>query len=509
MKKFLALFLVAVMLLAVLVSCGKKADTPDGEQGGESQSQDGNNDVVDDESESESIIDDKDELPEKGGEYDFNGASYKILSRKTTAYEFDSTVAGGSGGTAVSEAVYKRNASVEDRYNVKISTIQEAGDWGNRADFTKIVQQHAASGYTEIALVSTHSNYLCSIATAGYALDMNSLDFVNYKKEWWSKALYNDCTINGKCFFMIGDIAYTVYERMEVMYFNNTAIQPYLTDYDTLYEYVDEYEWTYDKMMTWAKAYSSDDGAGNVNQYGLSLNSHSVKSLLTAMEVEFTYLDENDRHQLYGKGMLPEDVYNPIDTLIDDIVGTAGIRWYKDNTSTDEDFSTPKFIEGKMLFYAAELRLAKDIAGQITDEWGIVPLPLAHNGQESYHTGGRDEMSGVMVLKNCTSYTMVGLVTEALAMYSYQNIRPAYYETALKGQYAADSETVRMLDFIRNNYKIPFGLAYTTVMGNPYWQIEICYDEGGTSEFYSKYDAGVEAWQSNLTAMYETIDGLQ
>ena len=94
-------------------------------------------------------------------------------------------------------------------------------------------------------------------------------------------------------------------------------------------------------------------------------------------------------------------------------------------------------------------------------------------------------------------------------MYSYQNIRPAYYETALKGQYATNSETVRMLDFIRGNYKIPFGLAYTTVMGNPYWQVEECYDDGGTTQFYTKYDSGVESWSAKLTEMYATIDGMQ
>ena len=504
MKKALSLLLVALMLLSVLMSCNQLENDPDELQGSESQSQEEPEDT-----ESESKLNDEDELPDKNDiEYNFRGANFRILSRSGTAYEFDSTVQGGSGGAKVSEEVYARNAAVEDRFNVKIFTDKAAGDWGNRADFTEHVQRLATAGYTETYLVATHSNYLCSIATNGYALDMNALEFIDYTKEWWSKALYNDCTINGKCFFMIGDIAYSVYERMEVVYFNENALEPYCDD---LYELVDEYEWTYDQMMTWAKAFSSDDGAGNVDQYGLSLNSHSVKALLTAMEVEFTELDQNDRHRLYGKGMLPDHVNQKINTLIDDIVGTAGIRWNKVNTSTDEAFSTPKFIEGKMLFYAAELRIAKDIAGQMSENerWGIVPLPLADDGQESYHTGGRDEMSGVMVLKNCAVPVMVGVVTEALAMYSYQKIRPAYYEVALKGQYAATSETVRMLDFIRNNYKIPFGLAYATVLGNPYWQVEECYDQGGTTEFYTKYEANVDTYVDNLTKMYEKIDNFQ
>ena len=523
MKKVLALFLVALMLLTVLVSCGPKGgdkddkkdketesttqDVIENNKPGESEStqkpgeSEGEDEGEDEESETVYVPDTKDELPEKEN---YGNANYQILSRTTTAYEFDPEVAGGSGGTTVSKAIADRNAATEDRFNVRITTLQEPGDWGSKATFTERVQREASAGFTEIALVSTHSNYLCQIATSGYALDMNNLDYVNYEKDWWSRALYNDCTINGKCYFMIGDIAYTVYERMEVMYFNQTALDFYCDD---VYALVDNHEWTYAKMMEWAKDFSVDDGAGNVSQYGLSLNSHSVKSLLTAMEVELTYVDQNDRHQLYAKDELPALVDSKINTLISDIVNTPGIRWYKEGTSTDEKFSTPAFIEGNMLFYGAELRIAKDIAGNIQDEWGILPMPLYDNGQEAYHTGGRDEMSGVMVLKNCSKPSMVGVVTEALALYSHEYVRPAYYETVLKGQLASNSETVEMLDLIRANYKIPFGLAYTTVIGNPYWQIEDCYDASGTVEFSTKYYEMLPTYQANLEAMYNTIDG--
>ena len=114
-------------------------------------------------------------------------------------------------------------------------------------------------------------------------------------------------------------------------------------------------------------------------------------------------------------------------------------------------------------------------------------------------------MTGVMIPTSARSTMAVGLVTEALCMYSYENVRPAYYEVALKTQYTDDSEVVAMLDLIRECYTIPFGLAYATVLGNPYWQIEQCYVGGGASSISTKYTSGYNTYKTNLDKMYQSI----
>jgi hypothetical protein len=48
-----------------------------------------------------------------------------------------------------------------------------------------------------------------------------------------------------------------------------------------------------------------------------------------------------------------------------------------------------------------------------------------------------------------------------MAIESYKEVTPAYYEVALKGKYSKDEETWQMLDNIVNNLKINGGLLYT------------------------------------------------
>ena len=498
MKRALTLLLIGVMLLSTLVGCkfGKGNDE-------ESESvSDTKNDVVETQpEEDETGRSDKDVLPQKG-EMDFNGMKYTILSRKSTAYEFDENVAGGSGGQEVTKAIHERNVSVADRYNVVIKTRQEPGEWGNKSDFAKAVEAEAMAAWSEVCLVATHAGYINEIAVNGNALDMNELDYVDYTKACWSEAFYNDCLIDGKCMFMIGDIAYNVYERMEVIYFNQSLVTANGYE-DDMYELVYDKKWTYDKMKSMALEFAPSVAAGTPTDYGILYNSHSVKAALTGMEFSFTYRDENDRHQLYTE--LPAASVTLVDNFIDDLYTNNTIHWDR-TTAADAKFGTETFAAGKALFYAQYLEEAKNIKASMTDDFGILPVPMADELQEWYHTGGCDNMTGVMI-PSCTRSTQaVGLITEALCMYSYELIRPAYYEVSLKTQYTDDSDVVDMLDLIRKCYKIPFGLAYATVIGNPYWQIEQCFIDKGASSIATKYGAGLPTYQGNLTKMYENLD---
>ena len=503
MKRLLALTILCIMLLSTLVACGiGKGDKTD-ETDTKAQTSDviESNTESDSDGESEPERSDKDVLPQKG-EIDLNGMKYTILSRKSTAYEFDDKIVGGSGGDRVIKAVHDRNALVADRYNVVIKTRPEDGDWSNKDSFTKIIEGENQSGWSEICLVATHSGYINQIAVNGNALDMNELDYVDYTSAWWSEAFYNDCLIDGKSLFMIGDIAYNMYERMEVMYFNQTLVTAnnYAED---MYALVYDGKWTYGEMKRMALDFAPSVAAGDPTDYAILYNSHSVKAALTGMEFSFTYRDENDRHQLYTE--LPTYSVTLVDNFIDDLVLNNTIRWDR-KTAADTEFGTKTFSEGKALFYGQYLAEAKKIKADMKDDFGILPTPKADEAQESYHTGGCDNMTGVMIPKCVRSTTAVGLITEALCMYSYQYIRPEYYEVALKTQYTDDTDVVDMLDYIRDCYTIPFGLAYATVMGNPYWAIEECFTSNGEASITSKYSGGYNTYKGNLDKMYQTLD---
>ena len=53
-------------------------------------------------------------------------------------------------------------------------------------------------------------------------------------------------------------------------------------------------------------------------------------------------------------------------------------------------------------------------------------------------------------------YSFSGFITEALARASYTMIRPAAFETTLKGKTARDAESLAMLDIIFNSLYMDF-----------------------------------------------------
>ncbi len=499
-KKILALILAGLMLLAALVACG--VNEPEDEEISDS---DVNAEVSE---ESESGRSTEDEL----GAYDFKGMKYKILTREETEYEFDPEVKTGTGGDVVSQAIANRNEAVAKRFNVKFDIEAIEGYFSSQAFINRITNETGA-GSTSISLVAGHANRLAQLSVSGNGLDMNELEGVNYEKAWWSEAFYNDCIIDGKTYLMIGDIAYTTYECMEVVFFNQTMIEANNLS-DDMYALVLNEDgsmntgWTYETMKTMAKAIPNATTQEEQDTFGLLLNSHSVKAMLTGMEVEFTQRDENGRHQI--KSVLDTYTVTRIDDFVNFMAHNNTVHWDK-TTSTDEVFSNAKFAEGKALFYVGELKQITKIAN-MTDEYGILPTPLKDNLQESYHTGGRDWMTGVMVLKGTLNTEMSGVVTEALCMYGYDYIRPAYYEVAIKGKSTSENaKMIDMLDFIRSNYKMPFGLCYLQLIKNPqdphpYDSIENCYAKGGNNTITTEYNRYVNSYIDNLRNMYETID---
>jgi hypothetical protein len=60
----------------------------------------------------------------------------------------------------------------------------------------------------------------------------------------------------------------------------------------------------------------------------------------------------------------------------------------------------------------------------------------------------------------CENLDFVGTIIESMSAEGYRQVLPAYYETALKGRYTHDSESVQMLEIIREARVIDFAYIY-------------------------------------------------
>ena len=89
-------------------------------------------------------------------------------------------------------------------------------------------------------------------------------------------------------------------------------------------------------------------------------------------------------------------------------------------------------------------------------------------------------------------------------MYGYQNVRPVYLDTVVKGRYLTDSTLSKMLDMIREGVTASFDMAYSASLGYPYSMIcDLTKDT--TLNFTSRYAARQSTWSANAAKVYESL----
>lgn len=180
--------LCALLAAGILAGCGKKtSDTP--KPSGTASAT-----VTDAPTETEPA-DSSDDLDDS---YHFD-RDFIILSRESTAGEFDSTSA--ISGDDVANAIYSRNAQVEARADVTIKVEKLNGDWqaakagdtrGGNKEFEGRVRTNALAGKSAYDLIATHSAYLANLAVEGLGMDLTQLEDINLTKRWWNEAYYNE-----------------------------------------------------------------------------------------------------------------------------------------------------------------------------------------------------------------------------------------------------------------------------------------------------------------------------
>ena len=432
-KRLILLILALAMVAALLVGCNKD------EQPVESDTESSSIPAGDVEAGTDDTLQ----------TYDFGGKTFTVLTRKETNYEYAANK--GLGGDSVERTVYQRNYEVSKRFNVKIDVAQRTGGWDQRAEFLTAVRGEAMGGDGGYDLVSTHSVYLGWMTIEGLATDMSTLPGMDFSKAWWNQNLYDEININGHVYFMLGDICTTTYEYMQVMFFNETKFDTYFSEdgVDSIYELVDNGEWTWDKCLEYALQYGTA-GNSETTEYGLAMNNHSWRASFIAQDAYLYSRDEN------GDLTMP---LNPSEKLVS-IVDTMVDIYSKENIylhtawSTGADVLNPMFSGGNVLFYPQTLGEASNIAQSMKDQYGVIPLPKYDSFQEKYYTICRDTVSAVMIISTTDDTTMSGVITEALCMYGNKLVVPEYYEIVLKVRYFDDPKYAEVLDLIRSGLTI-------------------------------------------------------
>ncbi|MCI8388878.1 MAG: extracellular solute-binding protein [Clostridiales bacterium] len=394
---------------------------------------------------SSSPVDTEPELPA----YDFEGRDFNILCRTDKAYEFEAE----ETGDIVDDAIYSRNASVRDRYNVNINTIAIDGDWNARESFINMIAQSVLANDDDYQLVAGYNAYITSMITQGYLLDTNELG-IDFSSPWWYSGFNDNVEIEGKKYFCLGDASLTMWENLEVVYFNKKLLEDYKLD--SPYELIGNDKWTFDVMKDYCRLVSSDLNNDSVmdetDQWGMIF--YNIRDVALYFENSYCRTGDDGYPKITFFSERLVDIFDDVYSFVN--VDNGAHQF-------EPDVDQKVFSEDRALFFQGPLRYAS-LFRKNTSDFGIVPFPKYDENQSRYYTTVVDDLSVFCVPSVVQDKEFCGVILDALCRESSKQVIPCYYDKALKVKYSRDPESEEMLNLVRDSIYFDFGYVYSIAL---------------------------------------------
>ena len=371
------------------------------------------------------------------------GKDINVLIRSEWSYEF---MVDEENGDSVSDAIYRRNTAVEDKYKCNLNFIDFAGNWANHESFTNTIHNSVLAGDGAYDFIAGYQAVLTTNIQNGDLMNLYDVPNLQLDAPWWTQEGVEALTYNGKCFEVGGDIVVSVLEGINCMFYNKRlAEEQKLPD---LYDLVRSGKWTHEKFAELTKDIYEDldnSGSKTINdKYGLLMQQYYIRPYVVVYD---TPTISKDGELVWYN----EHTLDVIDKLI--ALFTTEDVFY---TYATADAVSAAWANGNALFITTMLGTAAQLRS-MDDDFGIIPMPKFNEDQEGYYTTTKNEVSMICVPKTAPDPDVSGFVIEAMCRESTDTVAKSFYETALKGKYVRDENSAEMIDLIRSGLTFDFG----------------------------------------------------
>lgn len=385
----------------------------------------------------------KDDLPDT----DLDGYNYRMMLHGNDTHIVNTFVSELTGNT-ISDAVFNKLTTVEDRFNCEITYTQAAPDG------LEPTQQSILAGDDAFDMVQGHDLSMMGGVLQNLFINVYDVPYFDFTKPWWPSATVESMTVAGQMYLMNNNISYRNLADIRMMFFNKKLLTDNGIEYP--YEMVYDGTWTLDAMLAITeKGYIDLNGNGERDlddQYGF-VHANSFYTWMEPFRVEPYKKDANGN--LYYEFDL-ETISTLVEKTYSLMFGSGG---YFNKNENYADTRLKTFAVGKTMFYYDKMEAAVLVYSDSDIQYGLVPMPKLDEAQDHYYSGSTDRPIAIPVTAG-TNLDTVGLVTEALNIEGYKQVFPAYYETALKNRYADQADDAAMIDIAHENMIISFTYAF-------------------------------------------------
>ncbi len=427
--------------------------------------------------------------------WDVNNATYAtfdvaVYSNEVQETYFSEDIGYGKYATTdevIDNAVMERNNKVEQMTGCVVNPCYEK-------DVVSAIRDDIATGAGRYDMAMPFLSGAVALAQEGQLnalTDENLAQYIDLSMPWWDKGATEAFSISNQVYFATGDITIMAKISTWAITFNKQMYDELFTDQKSLYDLVEDGEWTFDKFVTFSKTATMqlvDDGIwdhndrwGCVSAFSDPYNYYSAAGESVAAkdadDLPFITFD-TDRSVTVAQTVLEE--FSELNEwhIYSNTLNTPNI-WV---TSLDI------FGEGRALFRTSVFSAIKKLRNYENGiEFGIIPLPKFDEKQENYYSPSGSGAYVAVIPISAPDPEFSAYMTQLIACEAKNYLTPAYYETTLKSRDARDDESERMLDdYIFANLKFDVGLIYNFGgVGTMFQELA----QQGSADITSKFDS--------------------
>ena len=453
-KRTLASLLTLLTLGSTLIACGSYDVEKEDSAGTSSKdSQSIVNDTEDSAAETDSRqltdLEIRQSIDDGVTDVDFNEREFRILTR--TESNVRHYFVEGETGDPCDTAVFRRNAKIEDRFNILIEA--------DFVDDNAVLIDYVLNGQNEAELYALWAYSMYKYVEAGVLANWHNVPVINLEQPWYNQYANKESTINDVLFALHSDLSISTLTGMMAIFFNDRLVQNYGIDKKALYSLVDDGKWTIDALISYTKDIYEDLNQNNVRDnedfFGFTLKLVEQTDIFPiAFDISYTSINADGQLDFTFESNLEK--YNNAVAKIRDFIKLEGV-WAEYHCPTSE-----KFINGETLFTALWFDYCFSELRNMEDTYLILPYPKWDESQDSYYTTAQDEYELFCLPKTVPvdDYEFVGTIVEVLSAETYKSVYPAYYDAALKGRYSKEPETAEMIDLIMDGARLEFAFQF-------------------------------------------------
>jgi len=392
---------------------------------------------------------------------DFGGYDYRVLSRNEAAtrwYARDITTESETGDP-FNDAVYRRNITIEDKYNIRIVNRMVASD-----AMLSEARKSISSGSDDYDILKGGlSGFATNLSMEGLLLDLKTVPYLDLPKPWYDQKANEQLTVAKKLYVTISEISTIDKDATWAYLFNKKLFADF--SLENPYQLVRDGNWTIDRMLELCKDVSRDlDGDGVMGRgdlYGYAGETWNLYFGLMSAGHTLIQKDANDLPVYTGLDDAGLNSFNKLMTMLGDknLVLRAD-DWYGRGFDVWIDLMDVAFNENRILLFdtsMARVQLYRDMEA----DFGIVPPPKRDETQKEYISNLTVYWTNSLAIPvTLGDIERTGIITDALAAESLYTVIPAYYDIQLKTKLARDDESSEMLDILFAGRKFDLGMIY-------------------------------------------------